>query len=76
MDVRKGIGVEDKQNFIQRNLKICILQQFDLMNQYATGFICKTSVWCGENTYNYLIGIPAEKRSLKGIDADGKELLR
>jgi hypothetical protein len=29
----------------------------------------------GENTHKYLIGRPAEKRSLKGLEVDAKELL-
>ena len=46
--IRKGIGDEDRQNFMQRNLKICILQQFDQMNQHATGFICNACDWYGK----------------------------
>ena len=52
LDVIKGIGDEDKQNFMQRNLKICILQHSDQMNQHATAFICNTSVWCGKTGTN------------------------
>ena len=60
---------------MQRNLKICILQQFDQMNNIRQDLYVTLLFGVGKHTHRYLIGRPAEMRSLKDIDADAKELL-